>query len=166
MNVGVDVVVHVQAVLSILLATFASFGVVISASSTLVEAFRWRRLQALSEQEHGPQLMAQPLQNSRPVNMPQLGPDDDTTQNVVRVQAVLSILLATFASFGVVISASSTLVEAFRWRRLQAMSEQEHGPQLMAQPLQNSRPVNTPQLGPDDDTTQNVVQDQQNASQS
>ncbi|KAF7805581.1 putative E3 ubiquitin-protein ligase MARCH10 isoform X1 [Senna tora] len=47
----------------------------------------------------------------------------------VRVQAVLSILLATFAGFGVVMSGSSILVEFFRWRRrLQALSEQNHGP--------------------------------------
>ncbi|KAK7312562.1 hypothetical protein VNO77_36506 [Canavalia gladiata] len=56
--------VHVQAVLSILLATFAGFGVVMSGSSILVEFFRWRRrLQALSEQRHGPQPMTQTGQN-------------------------------------------------------------------------------------------------------
>ncbi|OIW05801.1 hypothetical protein TanjilG_23587 [Lupinus angustifolius] len=80
--------------------------------------------------------------------------------SLVHVQAVLSILLATFAGFGVVMSGSSILVEAFRWRR------RWQSPQLMTQPLQNSRPINTPQSGPDDDTTQNVVQDLQNSSRS
>ncbi|KAL7085023.1 hypothetical protein ACP275_14G257200 [Erythranthe tilingii] len=37
--------------------------------------------------------------------------------NLLHVQAVLSILLSTFAGFGVAISASSILVEALRWRR-------------------------------------------------
>ncbi|CAL0304083.1 unnamed protein product [Lupinus luteus] len=87
--------------------------------------------------------------------------------SLVHVQAVLSILLATFAGFGVVMSGSSILVEAFRWRRRwQASSEQQHALQLMTQPLQNSRPVNTPHSGPADDNTQPVVQDQQNSSQS
>ncbi|XP_061376685.1 uncharacterized protein LOC133318656 isoform X2 [Gastrolobium bilobum] len=52
--------VHKQAVLSILLAAFAGFGVVLSGSSVLVELFRWRRRwQALSEQQHGSQLITQ-----------------------------------------------------------------------------------------------------------
>ncbi|KAK7257719.1 hypothetical protein RIF29_31892 [Crotalaria pallida] len=85
--------------------------------------------------------------------------------SLVRVQAVLSILLATFAGFGVVMSGSSILVEVFRWRRrLQALSEQQHGPQLITPPLQNARPVNMPHSGPADDTTQTVVQDQQQNS--
>ncbi|KAK4255075.1 hypothetical protein QN277_008121 [Acacia crassicarpa] len=53
--------IHVQAILSILLATFAGFGVVMSGSSILVEFFRWRRRwQALSEQNNnnGAQVMA------------------------------------------------------------------------------------------------------------
>ncbi|EYU41145.1 hypothetical protein MIMGU_mgv1a0268412mg, partial [Erythranthe guttata] len=37
--------------------------------------------------------------------------------NLLHVQPVLSILLSTFAGFGVAISASSILVEAVRWRR-------------------------------------------------
>lgn len=56
-----DVQIHVQAILSILLATFAGFGVVMSGSSILVEFFRWRRRwQALSEQNNnnGAQVMA------------------------------------------------------------------------------------------------------------
>ncbi|CAI9105105.1 OLC1v1003960C1 [Oldenlandia corymbosa var. corymbosa] len=46
-------VIHVQAVLSILLSTFAGFGVAMSGSSILVEFLRWRRQrQALSNQQH------------------------------------------------------------------------------------------------------------------
>ncbi|XP_047318381.1 uncharacterized protein LOC124921733 [Impatiens glandulifera] len=37
--------------------------------------------------------------------------------SVIRVQAILSILLATFAGFGVSMSESSILVEFSRWRR-------------------------------------------------
>nr|AFK43529.1 unknown [Lotus japonicus] len=72
--------------------------------------------------------------------------------SVVHVQAVLSILLATFAGFGVVMCGSSILVEVFRWRRRwQALSEQQqlHGPQT----------ANTPRSG---SVTQPVVQNQQN----
>ena len=63
-----------QAVLSILLATFVGFGVVMSESSILVEFFRWRRrVQALQEQQHGLQLMPQVAQNPRTPNMLRLG---------------------------------------------------------------------------------------------
>ncbi|KAK7262319.1 hypothetical protein RJT34_29886 [Clitoria ternatea] len=89
--------------------------------------------------------------------------------SVVHVQAVLSILLATFAGFGVVMSGSSVLVEFFRWRRrLQALSEQQQGSQLMTQPGQNPRTVNTPRsgsgLGPSNHS-QPVEQNQQNSNQ-
>ncbi|CAK8576103.1 unnamed protein product [Lathyrus sativus] len=60
--------------------------------------------------------------------------------SLVHVQAVLSILLATFAGFGVVMSVSSFLVELFRWRRRrQASSEQQHGPLPMTQAGQQPR---------------------------
>ncbi|TKY67225.1 queuine tRNA-ribosyltransferase subunit QTRTD1 [Spatholobus suberectus] len=88
--------------------------------------------------------------------------------SVVHVQAVLSILLATFAGFGVVMSGSSILVEFFRWRRrAQALSEQRHGPQLMPQAGQNPRTSNTlrPGSGPSNHS-QPVVQNQQNSNQS
>ncbi|KAL3518374.1 hypothetical protein ACH5RR_020963 [Cinchona calisaya] len=46
-------VVHVQAVLSILLSTFAGFGVAMSGSSIVVEILRWRRQQqTLANQRH------------------------------------------------------------------------------------------------------------------
>ncbi|KAH6765558.1 RING/U-box superfamily protein [Perilla frutescens var. hirtella] len=37
--------------------------------------------------------------------------------NLVRMQAVLSVLLSTFAGFGMAISASSIVVETMRWKR-------------------------------------------------
>jgi len=88
----------------------------------------------------------------------------------VRVQAVLSILLATFAGFGVVMSGSSILVEIYRWRRrLQALSEQRQGPQMMPQTGQNPRSSNTSHSdsgsGPSNHT-QPVVQNEQNSNQS
>ncbi|XP_050370034.1 uncharacterized protein LOC126788113 [Argentina anserina] len=47
--------------------------------------------------------------------------------SLVRVQAVLCILLATFAGLGVAMSGSSIIVEILRWkRRLQTRSEQSH----------------------------------------
>ena len=92
----------------------------------------------------------------------------------VHVQAVLSILLATFAGFGVVMSGSSILVEYFRWRRrVQALSEQRHGPQLMPQAGQNPRTSNVQRPGPGSGSglapsnhSQPVVQNQQNSNQS
>ncbi|XP_020973459.1 uncharacterized protein LOC107629208 isoform X3 [Arachis ipaensis] len=80
--------------------------------------------------------------------------------SVVHVQAVLSILLATFAGFGVVMSGSSILVEFFRWRR--RWQQQQQGPQLMTQP----RPANTPHPVVPPNQNQTVEQDQQNSTQS
>ncbi|CAJ1979311.1 unnamed protein product [Sphenostylis stenocarpa] len=90
--------------------------------------------------------------------------------SVVHVQSVLSILLATFAGFGVVMSGSSILVEFYRWRRrLQALSEQRQGPQVMPQAGQNARSSNTPRSdsssGPSNHS-QPVVQNRQNSNQS
>lgn len=59
--------------------------------------------------------------------------------SVVGVQAVLSVLLATFAGFGVAMSGSSILVEILRWRRRwQARSQHL---QMMAQPGRFPRPA-------------------------
>ncbi|WVZ02733.1 hypothetical protein V8G54_023539 [Vigna mungo] len=89
--------------------------------------------------------------------------------SVVRVQAVLSILLATFAGFGVVMSGSSILVEFYRWRRRLQASEQRQGPQLMPQTGQNPQSSNTPNSdsgsGPSNHS-QPVVQNEQNSNQS
>ncbi|KAK6138068.1 hypothetical protein DH2020_028183 [Rehmannia glutinosa] len=43
--------------------------------------------------------------------------------NLVHVQAVLSILLSTFAGFGVAMSGSSIVVEVLRWRRRRNQNE-------------------------------------------
>ncbi|CAL5211274.1 unnamed protein product [Lathyrus oleraceus] len=86
--------------------------------------------------------------------------------SLVHVQAVLSILLATFAGFGVVMSVSSFLVELFRWRRRrQASSEQQHGPLPMTQAVQQPRPSNTPRSG-ESNHNQSIVQNQQDSNQS
>lgn len=85
------------------------------------------------------------------------------------MQAVLSILLATFAGFGVVMSGSSILVEFYRWRRRLQASEQRQGPQLMPQTGQNPQSSNTPNSdsgsGPSNHS-QPVVQNEQNSNQS
>ncbi|XP_059626770.1 uncharacterized protein LOC132269552 [Cornus florida] len=47
---------HLQAILSVLLSTFAGFGVAMSGSSILVEFWRWRRRRALSDQHHSSQV--------------------------------------------------------------------------------------------------------------
>ncbi|KAL9413105.1 hypothetical protein AB3S75_041724 [Citrus x aurantiifolia] len=58
--------------------------------------------------------------------------------SLVGVQAVLSILLATFAGFGVAMSGSSILVEFLRWKqRWEARSNQQH-PVLFPAPLQTA----------------------------
>jgi hypothetical protein len=86
--------------------------------------------------------------------------------SLVHVQAVLSILLATFAGFGVVMSGSSILVEFFRWRRRwQASSEQQHGPLPITQAGQHPQTVNTPRSD-QSNHSHAVVQDLQNSNQS
>ncbi|XP_073224479.1 uncharacterized protein [Cicer arietinum] len=86
--------------------------------------------------------------------------------SLVHLQAVLSVLLATFAGFGVVMSGSYIPVEFFRWRRRwQALQEQQHGAQLMTQAGQQPQAVNTPRLDASNDSHP-VVQDLQNSNQS
>lgn len=86
--------------------------------------------------------------------------------SLVHVQAVLSILLATFAGFGVVMSGSSMLVEFFRWRRRwQASLEQQHGPLPMTQAGQQPLTVTTPRSG-QSNHNQSIVQNQLDSSQS
>ncbi|XP_024022568.1 E3 ubiquitin-protein ligase MARCH7 isoform X1 [Morus notabilis] len=52
--------------------------------------------------------------------------------SLIHVQAVLCILLATFAGLGVSMSGSSIIVEFLRWkRRWRASSQQSHAPQVM-----------------------------------
>lgn len=76
----------------------------------------------------------------------------------VHVQPILSILLATFAGFGVVMSGSSVLVEIFRWRsRWLALQEQQR---------QTANTVSQPHSGPPSTSQTAVVSNQQNSSQS
>ncbi|GLT33807.1 hypothetical protein SLA2020_083680 [Shorea laevis] len=64
--------------------------------------------------------------------------------SLVGVQAVLSVLLATFAGFGVAMSGSSLLVEILRWRRRwqarsqQQQQQQNHGSQPLTQSINHS----------------------------
>lgn len=73
-------VVHVQAVLSILLSTFAGFGVAMSGSSIVAEFLRWRRQQqVLADQQHqNSQVMLHPgrwPQQSRSETISRVGPN-------------------------------------------------------------------------------------------
>lgn len=78
------------------------------------------------------------------------------------MQAVLSILLATFAGFGVVMSGSSILVEILRLRRRWQASQEQ---QLMTQAVQQPRTVNTPRSTASNHS-QPVVQNQQETNHS
>ncbi|KAB2018523.1 hypothetical protein ERO13_D08G214500v2 [Gossypium hirsutum] len=72
--------------------------------------------------------------------------------SLVKVQAVLSILLATFSGFGVAMSGSSIIVEIMRWRRRwQAWSDQQHHNSQVPTPppVQPPRAVNSPRRVPD-----------------
>lgn len=68
------------------------------------------------------------------------------------MQAVLSILLSTFAGFGVAMSGSSLLVEFFRWRRRrQALLEQQQNSQMILPPggwPQMNQPPTSSRVGP------------------
>ncbi|KAJ0084220.1 hypothetical protein Patl1_30709 [Pistacia atlantica] len=55
--------------------------------------------------------------------------------SLVQVQAVLSVLLATFAGFGVAMSGSSIIVEFLRWRRSRE-AQSHHNSQVMGRPGQ------------------------------
>ncbi|GMI81842.1 hypothetical protein like AT5G60580 [Hibiscus trionum] len=59
--------------------------------------------------------------------------------SVVKVQALLSILLATFTGFGIAMSGTSIVVEILQWRiRWQAWSQQQHSLQTSTQPQVHS----------------------------
>lgn len=59
--------------------------------------------------------------------------------SVVGIQAVLSILLATFTGFGVVMSGTSILVEFIRWRRRWQASLEQNQTQVITRPGQFPR---------------------------
>lgn len=76
----------------------------------------------------------------------------------VRLQAVLSILLATFAGIGVAMSGSSILVELLRWkRRRRAQLEHHPGSQVTSRPSQFPRSVNPPWVSPSERRHQTEV---------
>ncbi|MBA0774543.1 hypothetical protein Gotri_009745 [Gossypium trilobum] len=66
--------------------------------------------------------------------------------SLVKVQSILSILLATFSGFGIAMSGSSIIVEILRWRRRwQAWWQQRHRSQTTTHPpIQSPRAVNSP----------------------
>ncbi|PHT35162.1 hypothetical protein CQW23_26962 [Capsicum baccatum] len=74
--------------------------------------------------------------------------------SLVRVQAVLSILLSTFAGFGVAMSGSSLLVEFFRWKRRRAALLEQQQNSLMVLPpggwpqMMMNQPATTSRVGP------------------
>ncbi|XP_031401709.1 probable E3 ubiquitin-protein ligase MARCH10 isoform X2 [Punica granatum] len=69
--------------------------------------------------------------------------------SLVHLQAVLSVLFATFAGFGVAMSGSSILVEFLRWRRTwnSSSSSQPLISQLVTRPGQFPRTANAPPAG-------------------
>uniref|UniRef100_A0A7N0TRR0 RING-CH-type domain-containing protein n=1 Tax=Kalanchoe fedtschenkoi TaxID=63787 RepID=A0A7N0TRR0_KALFE len=68
--------------------------------------------------------------------------------SVVGLQSVLSILLATFAGFGVAITGSSVLVEFFRWRRrVQLRRLAQTSSQTLPQQSQAPESLNTSVAG-------------------
>ncbi|KAK7272136.1 hypothetical protein RJT34_28558 [Clitoria ternatea] len=85
---------------------------------------------------------------------------------LVGKHAVLSILLATFAGFGVVMSGSSILIElsAIR-RRWQVLSGQQHGSQMMSHEGQYPQVINSLSSGISNHGP-TAVQNQQNSNQS
>ncbi|KAF8402739.1 hypothetical protein HHK36_010829 [Tetracentron sinense] len=68
--------------------------------------------------------------------------------SLINVQAVLSILLSTFAGFGTTMCGNSVIVEFLRWRRWRAVSDNRRGSREMTQPDQSSENSHPPQLGP------------------
>lgn len=61
--------------------------------------------------------------------------------SLLKMQAVLSVLLATFVGFGVTMSANSVLLEFLRWRQQRALSSQRPNSQEMT--TQTDRPPET-----------------------
>ncbi|XP_072958494.1 uncharacterized protein [Typha angustifolia] len=79
---------HMQAVISIILATFAGFGVAMSLNSIVVELLRWRRRRIRSRSHRNSHLVAssaQPLEVIRPEPTDEL--HDANTENLVNSQA-------------------------------------------------------------------------------
>lgn len=67
--------------------------------------------------------------------------------SLLRVQAVLSVLLATFAGFGGVMCGTSILLELLKWRsRWNSLSDERHDSQEGAAPNQSSEVGPTPQV--------------------
>ncbi|MBA0794817.1 hypothetical protein Gohar_019109, partial [Gossypium harknessii] len=78
----------------------------------------------------------------------------------VKVQAILSILLATFSGFGVTMSGSSIIVEIQRcrrrWQRAR-LEQQQHSSQVITRaPVQSPRAVNSPRTDPNNVNRQNT----------
>lgn len=77
----VDLQFHVQAVLSVLLATFAGFGVTMCGNSFVVEFLKWRRRWlAGSDQQHSSQEVTQMDGSPGTANPPQTGSPHHETE--------------------------------------------------------------------------------------
>lgn len=64
----------------------------------------------------------------------------------IRMQAVLSVLLATFTGFGVTMCGNSIIIEALRWReRWLSWSNQQHGTLAVTHPNQPQHTRTNPQ---------------------
>lgn len=70
-----DLQVHIQSVLSVLIATLAGFGVTMCGQSVLVEFCNWRkRSLSQSNQQHGSQEVAQPDESTETADQSQTVP--------------------------------------------------------------------------------------------
>jgi len=67
---ALDFQVHLQAIISILLATFVGYGISMSLSSIIVEFFRWRRRNSRSRSQEGSRVAVQNEQEA--ANLPSL----------------------------------------------------------------------------------------------
>ncbi|XP_004304420.1 PREDICTED: uncharacterized protein LOC101308698 [Fragaria vesca subsp. vesca] len=66
--------------------------------------------------------------------------------SLIHMQAVLSVLLATFTGFGVTMCGNSIIIEALRWReRCLSRSNQRHGTAAVTQPNQPQQTETNPQ---------------------
>ncbi|KAK2987753.1 hypothetical protein RJ640_016348 [Escallonia rubra] len=84
------ILVHVQAVLSILLSTFAGFGVAMSGSSILFEFLRWksRRRRALSDQHLNSLAVLHPVRRPPTAESSHIVPRDQTETGSLEILAV------------------------------------------------------------------------------
>ncbi|CAK9164815.1 unnamed protein product [Ilex paraguariensis] len=74
--------------------------------------------------------------------------------SLLHVQAVLSVLLATFAGFGGAMCGTSIILEFLKWRRWHTSSNRQRDAQQVTQPQQSSETAQTPQTDPQQHETE------------